>query len=91
VLLTVDPARETHLSAWMAALFAGRFAGAGDLLEVSRAATGLRPAHPAWPVDLVLDGLTLLVTDGPAAAAPTLRQATNAFASADISVEEGLR
>ncbi len=38
--LDLDLARETYLSAWMAALFAGRFAGAGDLTEVSRAARG---------------------------------------------------
>ena len=36
---------------------------------------------PPRPVDLLLDGLALLVTDGPAAAAPTLRQAVDAFAS----------
>ena len=47
--------------------------------------------HPPRPVDLVLDGLALLVTDGPAAAAPTLRQAASAFADADIAVEEGLQ
>ena len=90
--LDLDLARETYLSAWIAALFAGRFAGAGDLVEVSRAARALpRPAHPPGLVDLVLDGLALLVTDGPIAAAPTLRQVARAFASADISVEEGLR
>ena len=89
--LDLELARETYLSAWMAALFAGRFAGAGDLLEVSRAARGLRPADRPRPVDLVLDGLTLLVTDGPTAAAATLRRAASAFAGADISVEEALR
>ncbi len=89
--LDLELARETYLSAWMAALFAGRFAGAGDLLEVSRAARGLRMADSPRPVDLVLDGLTLLVTDGPTAAAATLRRAASAFADADISVEEALR
>ena len=89
--LDLELARETYLSAWMAALFAGRFAGAGDLLEVSRAARGLRPADRPRPVDLVLDGLTLLVTDGPTAAAATLRRAASAFAGADISVPEALR
>jgi len=90
--LSLDLARETYLSAWMAALFAGRLAGASDLLEVSRAARALPPlTHPARPVDLVLDGLALLVTEGPAAAAPTLRQAASAFAGPDIAMEEGLR
>jgi len=90
--LNLDLARETYLTAWMAALFAGRLAGADDLLEVSRAARALPPrAGPPRPVDLVLDGLTLLVTDGPAAAAPTLRQAVSAFSGAAVSAADELR
>jgi len=73
-------------------MFAGHLAGAGDLLEVSRAARVLpRPTHPPRPVDLLLDGLALMVTDGPAAAALTLRQATSAFASADMPAAEVIR
>jgi tetratricopeptide (TPR) repeat protein len=90
--LNVDLARETYLSAWMAALFAGRLAGSGDLLEVCRAARALPPPIEApRTVDLVLDGLALIVTDGPAAAAPTLRRAVRAFVDADISAEEVFR
>ena len=90
--LDLDLARETYLSAWMAALFAGRLAGTSDLLAISRAVRALPPlTHPPRPVDLVLDGLALLVTDGPAAAAPTLRQAAGAFADADIARDEGLQ
>ena len=89
--LDLEPARETYLSAWMAALFAGRLAGGGDLLEVSRAARALPQARSPRPVDLVLDGLALLVTAGPAAAAPALRQAASVFAGAGITAEEGLR
>jgi DNA-binding CsgD family transcriptional regulator len=90
--LKLDLARETYLGAWYAAMFAGHLASVGDLLEVSRAAGALpAPAHPPRPVDLLLDGLVVLVTDGPAAAAPTLRQARSAFADADIRVEEVLR
>ena len=52
--LDLDLARETYLTAWMAALFAGQLAGAGDLLEVSRAARALttvqeRPAAAGRP------------------------------------------
>ena len=91
-LLNLELARETYLSAWMAAMLAGRLAGAGDLLEVSRAARALpAPADPPRPADLILDGLALLVTDGPAAAAPTLRHVVNAFAGPGISEGEGLR
>jgi hypothetical protein len=90
--LNLDLARETYLTAWNAASMAGHLAGAGDLLEVSRAARALPPpADPPRPVDLVLDGLARLVTDGPAAAAPVLRQAVNAFTAGDLSGEEGLR
>jgi DNA-binding NarL/FixJ family response regulator len=78
-----DPelARETYLDAWGAALFAGRLASAGSLVEVSRAATSARrPTRPLRPSDLLLDGLSTFVTEGHAAAAPLLRQATAAFA-----------
>ena len=90
--LSLDLARQTYVDAWQAGVFAGYLAGAGDLVEVSRAARALPPpAHPPRPVDLLLDGLALMMTDGPAAAAPVLRQATTAFASADIPVQESLQ
>jgi DNA-binding CsgD family transcriptional regulator len=90
--LDLDLAHETYLSAWIAAMFAGRLAGAGDLAEVSSAARALPPpAHPPRLADLLLDGLALLVTEGRSAAAPRLRQAASAFASRDISPEEDLR
>jgi DNA-binding CsgD family transcriptional regulator/tetratricopeptide (TPR) repeat protein len=79
----LDPAlaRETYLDAWGAALFAGRLAAAGSLVEVSRAARAApRPTGPARPSDLLLDGLATFVTDGHAAAAPLLERATAAFA-----------
>ena len=64
------------------------FAGAGDLLEVSRAARASPPpAHPPRLVDLVLDSFALLGTNGPTAAAPLLRRATSAFASPGIPEE----
>ncbi len=45
--LDLELARETYLDAWGAALFAGRFASAGNLLEVSHAAMlARRPARP---------------------------------------------
>jgi hypothetical protein len=56
--LNLDLARQTYVDAWQAAVFAGYLAGAGDLMEVSRAARALPPpAHPPRPVDLLLDGL----------------------------------
>jgi DNA-binding CsgD family transcriptional regulator len=93
-LQPLDPglARETYLDAWQAAFFAGHLAVGGDLLEVSRAARALPlPERPLRAADLLLDGLSLLVTDGPAAAAPVLRQAAHAFASPEVPAAEGLR
>ena len=90
--LDLDLARRTYVGAWEAAVFVGHLAGAGALLEVSRAAGSLpRAARPARPSDLLLEGFALLVTDGPAAAAAVLRQATLAFASTDMPIEEGLQ
>ncbi len=89
--LDLDLARETYLDAWQAALMAGHLAG-GDLEEVSRAARSLPPPpHPPQPAALLLDGLTLLVTDGPAAAAAVLRQTISVLADADIAVAGILR
>ncbi len=89
--LDLDLARETYLTAWMAALFAGQLAGADDLLEVSRAARALPAPGPPRPADLILDGLALVVTDGPAAAAPTLRQVVSVFCDGQASVTDELR
>ncbi len=88
--LDVGLAREAYLSAWMAALFTGRLAAGGDLLEVCRAARALPPPAEPRTVDLVLDSLALVVTDGPATAAPMLRRAVAAFADGDITAEEAL-
>jgi DNA-binding CsgD family transcriptional regulator len=85
-------ARQTYLDAWLAAMFAGRFAGAGDLHEVSRAARSAPPPAVApRPSDLLLDGLAVLVTEGRAQAAPLLRRAAQVFAEDEIPMAERLR
>src|SRR6516164_2609695 len=85
-------ARQTYLDAWLAAMFAGRFAGAGDLHEVSRAARSAPPpADAPRPSDLLLDGLAVLVTEGRAPAAPLLRRAARVFAEEEITMAERLR
>ncbi len=85
-------ARQTYLDAWLAAFFAGRFAGAGDLHEVSRAARSAPPPTGApRPPDLLLDGLAVLITEGRAQAAPLLRQAARVFAEEAITMAERLR
>jgi DNA-binding CsgD family transcriptional regulator len=86
----LELARETYLTAWRAAGMAGHLTGAGVLVEICRRAQALPPpAGTPRPLDVFLDGLALLITDGRAAAAPTLRRA--AAALADIPVEDALR
>jgi DNA-binding CsgD family transcriptional regulator len=78
--LDVDLARATYLEAWGTALAAGELATRGTLRDVSEIGRGASPpAHEPFPSDHLLDGLTQLVTDGLAAAAPTLRRAVGAF------------
>ena len=90
--LDPDLARETYLDAWGAALFAGRFASAGSLVEVSRAAAAApRPTRPLQASDLLLDGWATLFTEGRAAAAPLLRRATAMFADEASPVQENFR
>jgi hypothetical protein len=89
--LDLDLARDTYLDALSAAQLAGP-AGAGARLEVCRAARALPPpARPPRPIDLLLGGLALLVTEGRAAAAPTLRDAARVFVDEGLSAGERLR
>ena len=87
--LDLSLARETYLTAWGAATFAGP-AGGDTLLEICRAVRALPPPRSAQdPRDVMLDGLALLTTDGRAAAAPTLQQAVKLLTR--IPVKDVLR
>jgi DNA-binding CsgD family transcriptional regulator len=79
-------ARETHLEAMAAAMYAGRLGGKPGIREAGEAARAA-PAAPKPPraSDLLLDGLATRFTDGYAAGVPPLRKALGAFRS-----EEGL-
>jgi len=90
----LDPelARETYLTAWTAALFAGRLATGADLLAVSQAARCLTPTtRRPGKAELLLDALSLLVTDGPADATPQLREVADTLATADLGADDELR
>jgi DNA-binding CsgD family transcriptional regulator len=81
-LETVDPAlaRATYLEALSAAMFAGRLAHDGGVVEVSEAAlAGPAPPQPPRPPDLLLRGLAVRFTEGYAAGAPILKQALGAL------------
>jgi DNA-binding CsgD family transcriptional regulator len=93
-LEAVDPplARATYLDALNAALFAGRLAGGASALEVAQAVRGAPPSpHSPQASDLLLDGLALLITDGPSVGAPVLKRAVAAFRDEDLATEEGVR
>jgi DNA-binding CsgD family transcriptional regulator len=79
-------ARETLLTAWgMATVSADR----DSLVAVARAVRGVPATGARGAVDLVLDGVALLVTEGRAAAAATLREAVDLIG--DMPVTEVVR
>ena len=79
-------ARETYLTAWGAAVFAG----GGMLPEICRAVRALPPSPgEPRPLELLLDGLASLTTDGRGIATPTLQQAAEVLT--DMPVEDVLR
>ena len=93
-------ARETYLDAWTAAFSAGQLAAgdlaagdlaAGDLAEICRAARALPRSPEPAPVELLLEGLAQLITDGLPAAAPALRRAVSLFAGDSVSAADRLR
>jgi hypothetical protein len=49
------------------------------------------PAGAPRPSDLLLDGLTVLVTEGRVEAAPLLSRAARVFAEEEITIDDGLR
>jgi DNA-binding CsgD family transcriptional regulator len=83
-------ARETYLEALMAVQFAGRLAGAAAL-EVAEAARAAPPSPSPRAPDLLLDGLALLIAEGPGAAAPLLKRALDAFRNDDPVANGGFR
>lgn len=74
--LDLTVARETYLEAFIAATAADRLTTGGDALEVVKAVRAGPSPHqsPYGPVDQLLDGLAVFVTDGPAAAKAGLHQ-----------------
>jgi DNA-binding CsgD family transcriptional regulator len=73
-------ARTTYLEAFSAALFAGRLARGGGVVEVAEAVrAGSPPPQSARPSDLLVSGLAMRFTEGYSAGAPILKEALRAF------------
>ncbi|MFN3004123.1 ATP-binding protein [Mycolicibacterium wolinskyi] len=81
-----DLARETHLEALAAAMYAGRLGGAGTLEEVARAARAAvdQLAELHRPVDFLLSGIASRILDGPGAGADHLRTALQSWSTAEL-------
>jgi DNA-binding CsgD family transcriptional regulator len=73
-------ARETHLEAMAAAMYAGRLGDKPGVRETAEAAQAA-PAAPQPPraIDLLLDGLATRFIEGYSAGVPPLRKAVGAF------------
>jgi DNA-binding CsgD family transcriptional regulator len=82
-------ARETHLEALLAALWAGDLDRPGGLLAAAEAARAA-PAGPEPPraVDLVLDALAIRLTEGYEAGAPMLTRALESLLAQEMGSDE---
>ena len=87
--LNADLARETHLEALEAAIWAGDLDNPGGVLEAARAARAA-PPRPEAPraVDVMLDALATRLTEGYAAAAPTLTRALELVLAPNAAIDE---
>ena len=87
--LDADLARETHLEALGAAMWAGDLDSPGGVLEAAEAARAAPPGpDPPRVVDVLLDAFALRLTEGYAAAAPTLTRALELFLALDVGTDE---
>jgi DNA-binding CsgD family transcriptional regulator len=90
--LDVYVARETHLEALGAAMWAGALSTPHILRQAGEAARAA-PAGPKPPraADVLLDALAIRLTDGYAAAAPTLARALELVLTLDVSDDAAAR
>jgi DNA-binding CsgD family transcriptional regulator len=90
--LNADSARETHLEALGAAIWTADLGRAGGLREAAEAARAAPPGPgPPRVVDVLLDAFALRLTEGYAAAAPTLARALELFLAVDVGTDEASR
>jgi DNA-binding CsgD family transcriptional regulator len=90
--LNTNLARETHLEALVAAMWAADLDSPGGVRAAAEAARAAPPAaDPTRAVDVLLDALAIRLTEGYAAAAPTLTRALELFLALDVGTDEAGR
>ncbi len=87
--LNADLARETHLEALVAAMWAGDLDSPGGVLAAAQAARAAPPGQdPPHAVDVLLDALAIRLTEGYAAAAPTLTRALELVLAPEVGTDD---
>jgi DNA-binding CsgD family transcriptional regulator len=85
-------ARETHLEAMAAAMFAGRLGDEHNVRDAADAAlTAPAASRPPRATDLLLDGLAMRFTEGYVAGLPRLRRAFDAFHNSEGLTADDVR
>ena len=85
-------ARETHLEAMAAAMFAGDLGDGPGVREAAEAAQAAPEGHqPPRAIDLLLDGLATRFTKGYSASLPPLRRALEEFRDVEELTEREVR
>jgi DNA-binding CsgD family transcriptional regulator len=83
--LNAASARETHLEALVAAMWAGDLDSPGGLREAAKAARAAPASHgPPCAVDVLLDAFATRLTQGYAAAVPALTRALDLVLALDV-------
>jgi DNA-binding CsgD family transcriptional regulator len=87
--LDADLARDTHLEALWAAMWAGDLSGPGGVVAAAEAARAAPPGpEPPRAVDVLLEAFALRLTEGYVAAAPTLTRALELGLALDVADDE---
>lgn len=89
--LDVALARETHLEAVSAVIFAGHLARSPGWREVGAAAREAPPPPLPRASDLLLDALAVRLTDGYATSAPMIERVLEVFCDEAVPVQEARR